>query len=156
MHHRFTVALSCILIGLPSWTFAQKAEKQGCTVTIASPKSGQTVTEDAQVEGTASIPPGNFLWVFAHRKGLQLWWPQGGGPAPMSSSGSWQVVVTFGTERDTGREFEIATAVVDANTNEQLRSWVKRAEETGRYPGIQFPSSVTGCKIADVTVNKTR
>ena len=156
MCQRFIVAFGCMLMGIPSLAVAQKTEKQNCTVTIVSPKPGQTVTEDAQVEGTASIPSGSFLWVFAHRKGLQLWWPQGGGPASISIRGNWQVVVTFGTERDTGREFEIATAVVDPNTNEQLRGWVKRAEESGRYPGFQFPSITAGCKITDVTVTKTR
>ena len=145
-----------MIIAFPFSTIAQKPETQGCMVTITSPRSGQTVTEDAQVEGTASTPAGSFLWLFAHRKGLQLWWPQGGGPAPLSPTGKWQTVVTFGTDRDTGREFEIATAVVDANTNEQLRSWVKRAEDSGRYPGIQFPSVAGGCRIASITVTKSR
>lgn len=150
------VILNVLLIWLPGIALAQKQESQGCSIAITSPKAGQTVAEDAQVEGSASIPAGSFLWVFSHRKGLQLWWPQGGGPAPLSATGKWQVVVTFGTERDTGRDFEIAAAAVDANTNEQLRGWVKRAEESGRYPGIQFPSSVAGCRIADVNVTKTR
>lgn len=151
-----SLALGCMIAMVPFSAIGQKAEPQGCSVTITSPKSGQTVAEDAQVEGTASIPAGSSLWVFAHRKGLQLWWPQGGGPATTSSSGKWQTVVTFGTDRDTGREFEIATAVVDANTSEQLRSWVKRAEESGRYPGLQFPSMAAGCKIATITVTKSR
>jgi hypothetical protein len=50
--------------------------------------------------------------------------------------------VTFGTEKDVSREFETATAVVDSNTHEQLRTWVKKAEESGRYPGVKFPSIV--------------
>ena len=154
MNKRFALLVIGSAFCLSDVAVAQKDTSE-CAVTITSPKPGAMVAEDAQVEGRAVIPPGKFLWVFGRRKGLQLWWPQGGGPATITN-GSWQAVVTFGTEKDVSREFEAATAVVDSNTNEQLQSWVKKAEETGRYPGIKFPSTIGGCRIADVTVTKTR
>lgn len=143
--------------GLALFTLlSASAAAQECSVSIVNPKGGQIVNEDANVDGKAAIPPGRFLWLFSHRKGLQLWWPQGGGAATISKDGKWQIVVTFGTERDVGREFEVAAVVVDSDTNERLRAWVTRAEETGRYPGIQLPSAVSGCRIADITVTKSR
>src|SRR5208337_5228443 len=118
-----------------------QAQGQSCTVTIVAPSAEDKVAEMDQVKGTGTIPADTYLWVFAHRKGLALWWPQGGGPAVITK-GTWEVTATFGLERDNGRQFEIAAAVVDRNTNEKLMNWVNKASETGQYPGMNFPSTV--------------
>lgn len=126
-----------------------------CSVEIVTPQSGESVQENTQVKGTASFTPGKFLWVFAHRKGLALWWPQGAGSAVVTG-GKWEIMATLGQDRDVGREFEIAATVVDANTNQDLLAWVKKAEETGNYPGMRFPPSTKECRIAEATVIKAR
>jgi hypothetical protein len=129
--------------------------QEKCSVEILTPLSGVTVQENTQVKGTASFSPGRFLWVFAHRKGLALWWPQGAGSAVVTS-GRWEVMATLGQDRDVGREFEIVAAVVDASTNQDLLAWFKRAEESGNNQGINLPSTVGECRIAATTVMKTR
>ena len=77
-----------------------------------------------------------------------------GGGAAIITKGTWEVTATFGQERDNGRQFEIAAVVVDRNTNEKLMNWAKKAEETGQYPGMNFPSTVEACKLQQVTVTK--
>jgi hypothetical protein len=146
------VLLFCFLsalIGAPqAW-----GQEQSCTVRIVAPSAEDKVAESDQVKGTGATPADTYLWVFVHRKGLALWWPQGGGPA-IITKGAWEATATFGQERDNGRQFEIAVAVVDRSTNEKLLNWVKKAEETGQYPGINFPSTVEGCQLQRLTVTK--
>jgi hypothetical protein len=86
-------------------------------------------------------------------KGLGVVWPQGGGSANVNN-GNWQVVAYFGLPRDTGQEFEIAAAVVDATVNQSLEEWVKTAAASGQFAGIPMPNFVAGC-ISTVTVRKT-
>jgi hypothetical protein len=107
------------------------------------------------VSGTASIPAGKYLWVLAHREGLALWWPEGGGSATVID-GSWKALVTYGVDRDVSYRFEVATAVVDQGINERLMAWVKKTGETGQYPGIEFPSTVDGCPIQRITVTREK
>jgi hypothetical protein len=150
MNKMFCLAvLVCIL----SVLIAPQAQGQGCAVKILSPSPEDRVAETDQVKGTGAIPADTYLWVFVHRNGLALWWPEGGGPAVITK-GNWEVTATFGLERDSGHQFEIAAAVVDRNTNEKLVNWAKQVEETGRYPGMTFPSTVDACQLQKVTVTK--
>jgi hypothetical protein len=64
------------------------------------------------------------------------------------------VTATFGQKRDNGSQFEIAAVVVDRTTNDKLLNWVKKAEETGQYPGMEFPSTIEACQLQQVTVTK--
>src|SRR5262249_3788687 len=97
-----------------------------------------------------------FLHVFSRRKGLRVVWPQGGGHAVVDRRGEFSVLTTLGEPRDKGQEFEIVAAVLDAAENAKIDAWFKRADETGRYPGIALPSFIAGCGApAQVTVIKT-
>ena len=89
-----------------------QGQEQSCNVQIVSPSGDDKVAETEQVKGTGNIPVGTYLWIFVHRKGLALWWPQGGGPATITKGG-WEVMATFGVERDNGHQFEIAAAGSD-------------------------------------------
>jgi hypothetical protein len=150
-----TVVLALLVCLLSALTVSAQVpgKEQSCTVRIVAPSAEDKVAETDQVKGTGAIPVDTYLWVFVHRKGLALWWPQGGGSAVITK-GTWEVTATFGRERDNGRQFEIAAAVVDRNTNEKLVNWGKKAEETGQYPGMDFPSVVEACKLQEVTVTK--
>ncbi len=132
-----------------------KQKQQTCNIVITTPSEGDSVQGEGQVEGTATVPAGTHLWIFAHRKGLGLWWPEGGGSAPISAKGKWEVLVTYGIPRDAGSDFEITTAVVSDADNDRLLNWVKRAEETGQYPGMRLPASVEGCPTPRRVVKKT-
>jgi len=141
-----------LLIPMICSAWAQ-AQDQGCSVKINAPSNQQTVGETGDVSGTGAIPAGTYLWVFDHRKGIALWWPQGGGSAVITR-GSWDVLANFGLDRDNGSQFEIVAVVVDQKTNDELLNWVKGAEETGRYPGMELPHTVAACRLEQVTVTK--
>lgn len=124
-----------------------------CNVAITSPRSGDRVSDDGTVKGTATMPLATHLWVFAHRRGLGLWWPQGGGQAQIRD-GKWSVLVTYGLPRDAGNEFEVAAGIFDDTENKKLLSWIRKAEETGQYPGMHLPESVEGCPTQVLIVTK--
>jgi hypothetical protein len=138
-----------LIVSVESW-----GQGQSCTVRIVTPADGGSVSETDDVKGAGTIPAGSYLWIFAHRKGLALWWPEGGGAATVTQ-GKWLVTATFGVERDNGRQFEIAAGVVDQSTNEKLMHWVSKTAETGQYPGISMPPTVQGCRLEQVTVTKS-
>jgi len=105
------------------------------------------------VKGTAMIPAEGFLWVLAKKKGMgSQWWPQAGGPVEIES-GHWEAVVYFGRPDDVGSTFEIATVVVNRQTNEDLVKWFATAKALD-YPPIPFPNNV-GCPIETVKVEKS-
>lgn len=145
-----TVSCSCPVTAIPQ----EPTSATACTVAITSPAEGNSVGPDGDVSGTATIPSSKYLWILAHRKGLQGWWPQGGGPA-LVDQGKWQVSVTYGLPRDIGRDFEIVAVAVEAEANATLKAWVQRADSTGTYPPTALPASPASCAIARTTVRKT-
>jgi hypothetical protein len=135
-------------------TFAQQpGSGDTCSMEITNPKEGEGVGADGEVSGKAIIPPGKSLWVFVHRKGLQGWWPQGGGPAGLDQ-GNWQVSVTYGLLRDIGRDFEVVALAVESEANTTLKAWFERADRTGTYSPMDLPTTSANCSIARVTVRK--
>jgi hypothetical protein len=140
------------LVVLQGVSFGQQ-RAEACRVEVTSPKSGDTVANEGEVQGTATLPPGKKLWVFAHRRGLALWWPQGGGPAEVSKE-KWDVLVTYGQERDRGSGFEVAAVVLDEKESADMLNTVKRYEERGEYPGVRLPPPARDCPIAKIAVTK--
>src|SRR5687768_16047899 len=100
-------------VTLTAATLVMAQVERSCIVQVESPKPGETVDSEWQVQGTVTKPPGTFLWVLAHREGIAQVWPQGGGAANISGR-AFDVFTTLGNERDSGRPFEITVIVVDA------------------------------------------
>ena len=146
---RVTLLVTAVLL-YPNLGIAQ-APSPGCSVEISAPAANTQVGSTVQVTGSASVPSGTRLWVFAHRKDLGVVWPQGGGSANIGN-GQWKVLVFIGLPRDIGSEFEIMARVVDDKENQELEGWVKEAAKTGQYNGIPMPSSHTGCTYKPDTV----
>ncbi|MGE3781621.1 MAG: hypothetical protein AB7H71_02610 [Alphaproteobacteria bacterium] len=146
------MALGLIVLGTVA-TIHEVAEAQGdrCSVEILSPVMNARVGEASNVSGSATIPAGTKLWIFAHRKGLALWWPQGGGFAQIDNDKQWTVLVFFGVERDIGSQFEITARVVEPTENRELEAWVRRSVETRQYPGIPMPRAVPSCLVNNGT-----
>jgi hypothetical protein len=150
--------LVCVCLGLSRGAphVLAQAQPAACSVAIADPKLGDRVGAEALVSGRATLPTGKYLWVFAHRKGLRLWWPQGAGAAQVSKGGEWAVLVNFGQPRDAGAEFEVTALVVDDDANASLDTWVKDGDRTGNYSGLSLPAFVSGCEPPLITVRRAR
>lgn len=126
-----------------------------CEVRIVSPVNYGRVGQTVDVSGTATIPLGTRMWVLAHRKGLAVWWPQGGGAVNIVAN-KWMVLTYIGEPRDIGSEFEVTARVFDEQGHQVLLNWVKKAADTGIYPGIPMPVSDSRCRANTVTVAKQR
>jgi len=50
----------------------------------------------------------------------------------------------------------LTTAVLADAGDADMNNWIKRAEETGQYPGIRLPASLQGCITKTVVVTKER
>jgi len=119
---------------------------------IVSPKSGAEVGATLKVEGKSKSFTGNYLWLFAHREGLSVWWPQGGS-VKLKENGEWAQGVFIGGPQDIGFDFEIKAIWVDEKTDRRLKDYLAEGEKTGNFPGIPLPE---GSPIAEVTVRKVR
>src|ERR1019366_6274791 len=101
-------------------TCATVLAQEKCEIAITFPGADGKVGAEDTVKGKArNLPNGAHLWVLTHRKGIGLWWPQGGGEGAIEK-GEWNVFVTFGEARDQGRQFEILAVVVDEPTHANL------------------------------------
>jgi predicted Zn-dependent peptidase len=129
-------------------------QDQKCSVEVQTPRNGETVSRTVRVEGVATVPPETFLWILTHPKGSPLWWPKGN-RAAVVTEGRWGVRATLGQRPDAAQPVEIAAAVVDADRNDDLIGWVRKTQETGLYPGIEFPVTVPACQVQRVSVMPT-
>jgi hypothetical protein len=131
-------------------------QKQTCKVQMTSPQNGDAVGRQAEVRGTAALPPGMFLWVFAHREGLARWWPQGGGAARVKGkTGEWVVLATYGDDKDPpGAAFEIIAVIVDQKSHDEIVKYVQKSESENYYPGMELPPADPGCVSEEVVVKK--
>jgi hypothetical protein len=114
-------------------------------IKILAPASYEAVGAAGYVEGSAQLPAGCHLWVLAHRKDLDGWWPQDGGPTAVCD-GRWRASVRYGEPRDAGHEFEIAALIVGEPTH---NLWTDAA------PPVRLPSSRFLYAEAYRTVKKT-
>jgi hypothetical protein len=122
-------------------------------VRITEPGAGGRVATRGEVTGTADVPKDAYLWVLVHRKDVAGWWPQGGGPIPVSN-GEWKVDVKYGDPDDVGHPFEIAATVVPFAVHERWLRWIDRVSKTGLYPPVQLPSGAALISISYRTVKR--
>jgi len=149
---RLFATAAVIFLAAPYLSYSQR-QPETCRVEIVNPKNGDSVGNDGDVIGTVVLPAGKHLWVFAHRRGFALWWPQGGGPADVTN-GKWIVVATYGLDRDRGSQFEVAGVVLDEKENKEMLNLVRRYEERGDYPGVRMPPGAEGCPVAKIVVKR--
>lgn len=106
-------------------------------------RDGIQVGEGMTVEGKASIPSGNYLWVLAHRiKGYKrVWWPQNEAEIdPVTKK--WEVRVVFGGPQDIGYDFGIAAIVVNEKEHLKLQDYQDKAMASGKWRPIPMPPTV--------------
>lgn len=137
MHCHIEAIFAILLTGASSVLLGQSTQRTpACKIEITSPTFRMDVSAKIEANGTAQNPSGTYIWVFARRKGLELWWPQ---PRGMVREGSWRGPVYFGTLDDVGSQFEVLAAVVTDDVDRRLRAWFSIAERTGAYPPIPLP-----------------
>jgi hypothetical protein len=117
---------------------------------ITSPKNGEDAGSAIRVQGRSKKYPGKHLWLFCQRKGLSLWWPQGGA-AQVGENGDWMQSIFIGQPQDVGFDFEIVAIWVSESINKDLIDYFVSAAKTDRYPGMRLPE---GSPRAQVTVRK--
>jgi hypothetical protein len=125
---------------------------QECTTQFTSHQTGAVITAyPVSISGTARRPTGGHVWILAHLRGFNDWYPQGNGGRTIEDA-NWDCTVYLGTQTETGY-YEIAIAVVNDAVNQSLNNWVSTAKEKG-YPPIPFPSVLRDCAITKITVEK--
>jgi hypothetical protein len=125
-----------------------------CQIVVKNPAAGARVGRKVMVEGTAILPPGTSLWAFVGVDGLAGFWPQGGGPARLID-GRFRILSYIGRPEDIGTQFVVHLAIVDEQTNQILRGWVRDSNVKRSFDPIDaFPSVVDGCPIRELKVVK--
>lgn len=137
-------------VGIVSLASLQTASATTCSVAILDPAPGSLVGQRAIVKGTATLPPGSHLWLFARREGLSVWWPQGGGPAEVNDR-EFSVLSYFGIEADKGPAFEVRAAIVDGRTSQAIAA---RLADATSDKSMVFPDTIDGCPVAKLRVQK--
>jgi tetratricopeptide (TPR) repeat protein len=136
---------------------AVTAARVGCEVNITRPRTGDPVGGEAVISGDAQIPEGTNLWVFLHRVGLAIWWPQGGGPAAIKNDGRWKVLATLDpNDQNWDTQYEVSALVLDAAASAKLDKWYEDGQGSGSYHGIRLPASVKDCAPVTITVTKEK
>lgn len=118
---------------------------------ISSPKSDEEVGSVVKVYGKGKKVADKHLWLFSQRKGLSVWWPQGG-EIILDEKDEWMQSAFIGQPQDVGFRFELVAIWVSEATHKDLIDYLQTSEKTGRYPGIRLPE---GAPVARVTVRKT-
>jgi hypothetical protein len=118
---------------------------------ISSPKTDEEVGSVVKVYGKGKKIADKHLWLFAQRKGLSVWWPQGG-EITIDEKDEWMQSSFTGQAQDVGFKFELVAIWVNEATHKDLIDYLQTSEKTGRYPGIRLPD---GAPVARVTVRKT-
>jgi len=122
-----------------AWSRLKRGMTAGTArVSILAPASGELVGKAGVVRGTATLPEDGRLWVLVHRRDLDGWWPQGGGPA-LFDGDKWSARVRYGDFADAGSEFEIAALIVRRPTHDLWLDWIARLQETDAFPPVQLP-----------------
>lgn len=117
---------------------------------ITSPNSDEDVGGNLRVSGRSKTFPGKHLWLFVQRKGLSVWWPQGG-EIEVEGNGEWDQGVLVGQPHDISFKFNIVAIWVDEVAHKDLTSYMQRGEKDGKFPGIRLPN---GAPSIQVTVRK--
>ena len=116
-------------------------------------RAGAKVGLSMMVQGTATIPANNYLWVLVHRiQGFKyVWYPQGEAVIdPVTHR--WDVLATFGQSADIGFDFEIADITVDNQQHLTLENYITKAMTSGDWRPISMPPTMAAPQI--IKVNK--
>jgi len=134
--------------------FSATLFSQDCKIQITAPEQGSPIDGEGLVSGKVLLPPNGHVWLLSHKVGFSGWWPQGNGAAQVIGE-DWDVLVYYGNKGDYGK-FEVIAMVVDNQTHQDLKNWVKNAPKTNPpyQPIASLPASMEGCPLARLRVEK--
>lgn len=109
-------------------------------------RQGAEIGRVVVVEGTASLPAGYYLWVFARRADFEpMWWPQGPGIVD-PTTGKWRGQATLGEPEDLGWPFDISVAIVGEDEHIKLLAYRSKSMRTGVWRPIDMPEAAAAPK----------
>jgi uncharacterized lipoprotein YmbA len=131
------IAVLAIIAALSLPISSNFSARQLPKIEILQPRNQDYVPYQTQISGRYE---GNLarrnLWVIVHPQGADRYYPQR--PAEMREDGSWFVMAHFGqnTLEEGGKAFDIFVYLADSQADQVLREYVKKADETGIWPGV--------------------
>jgi len=145
-----TALVALTLLPAASPAPAQEAAAP-CGIAIDSPRNGQPAPRTIDVRGTATLPPGGHLWLFARRVDYDPeWWLQG--EAKVDTNHQWHRFVTLGEGRDSGFEFNLTAAVFSTAEHDQLKRISISEMESGQFLPHEMPR--VACPGPTLTVRR--
>jgi len=128
--------------------------KEASVVIVTNLQDGSEVGRETTMEGTASIPSGNHLWVLDRRVDFKpLWWPQREARIDPKTH-KWSATVCFGGPQDINWDFHISVITVNADRHRELMDYWTKAMKTGDWKPIQIPETTSTPQI--IKVKKVR
>jgi len=134
------LALSLSIVPIGAFADAAFAQQPLTTFEVTRPgANGAEAGRTLVVEGTARLPTGCHLWVFARRTDFEpMWWPQHRVVVD-PETGKWSVEITLGEPRDVGRFFDVAVGVFGEEAHLKLSAYYVNAMKTGDWLPIEMP-----------------
>jgi hypothetical protein len=138
------LSLSSLLVGAAAAPAQQAAGK--CAIEISEPHTNEVVQDRIDVKGTATLPHGHHLWIFARRVDFRPdWWPQGEAAVDLETH-EWSGPASIGEDRDAGKRFDLIAAVFAAPEHEVLLKQLAK--------GRHYPMPTATCAAASRIVRR--
>ena len=138
-------ALAAALAGTAAGALGAREEAIAFEVTQPE-RQGAEVGKTVILEGTASLPAGYHLWIFARRADFEpMWWPQGPGIVD-PKTGKWRGQATLGKPQDVGWTFDISVAVFGEEEHMKLLAYRGKSMSTGVWRPIDMPEAAAAPK----------
>ncbi len=152
LKHFVIGTLSFLILGsmVPN-VHPQETSSDRFVIHVTNPeRDGLEVGKGILVSGTAELPAGYHLWVFARRVNFEgRWWPQNEGRIN-PRTGAWRVYANLGEEQDIGWEFDLAIAAFDEDGHIRLRNYLQQAMERDVWRPIRMPAAAAPPKTFQV------
>jgi hypothetical protein len=121
---------------------------------IDIPRQEQKVGGEIKATGSLNPAAGYHFWLLARAHEYDpLWYPQRE-IQPDLATGKWTTLVTFGTERDVGKTFDIALVAVTPEDHEALQTHWRNSMTSGKWTPMELPSEAE--VLATRNVHKVR
>jgi len=109
-------------------------------------KPAEPVSNETMINGNFSgkIPLNQYIWILVNpSKAPGIWYPQGANHLAFTSgiNKKWNWQVRLNWEPDKNMDFTIAAVLVDNETDQEFLNWLKKGDETKKYPGLRFPET---------------